>query len=333
MPWQQQQAQRSDSQDHQGKPHRGIRWPGAESSRARGRLRRPRIVRGTSRVGGHRSRARVRAGTVVRGNGSRSRGGSHGSAGSSEWVAGRNAVVVEALHADSRRHDGCNDDADRTRRSSKEALRIASARGLTMSCRCPVHRSTRQQAKRLTRVWRSRCRHMHAHPDDLVLAGDRGRAVAAAGSLPSSPTPGSSVLIVRSAAAFGVHGVVVPERRAAGMTASASGRPRRAPASRVPVARGRNAASSRRTRAAGCRWSGSTPAADMRIEDLETAVAHAHSFSSSARRARACLAWCVTPATPWYGSRHGRSGTESLNAAVAAGVALYEIARRRSMQP
>src|ERR671933_359740 len=58
----------------------------------------------------------------------------------------------------------------------------------------------------------------YAHPDDLVAKAEGQPLIAA---LDSVTDPRNLGAVVRSAAAFGAHGVVVPERRAAGMTASA----------------------------------------------------------------------------------------------------------------
>lgn len=57
--------------------------------------------------------------------------------------------------------------------------------------------------------------------------------------LDSVTDPRNLGAVVRSAAAFGAHGVVIPERRAAGMTASAW-KTSAGAAARVPVARATN---------------------------------------------------------------------------------------------
>ena len=79
----------------------------------------------------------------------------------------------------------------------------------------------------------------YAHPDDLVdLARDSGRPALLV-ALDGVTDPRNLGAVVRSAAAFDAHGVVVPQRRAVGMTASAW-RTSAGAAARIPVARAVN---------------------------------------------------------------------------------------------
>jgi len=264
-------------------------------------------------------------------SGSRSRGGSHGSAGSSEWVAGRNAVV-EALHADvpvTTMYVAAQTERDDR---LKEALRIASARGLTV---LQVPRSQIDQATGETAHQGVALKvppYAYAHPDDLVsLATEDGQSPLLV-ALDSITDPRNLGAIVRSAAAFGVHGVVVPERRAAGMTASAW-KTSAGSASRVPVARATNLTRQLKAyQSGGLSVVGLDAAADTGIEDLETAVATAPLVLVIGSEGKG-LSRLVRDTCDALVRIPMRSGTESLNAAVAAGVALYEIARRRSQQP
>ena len=82
-------------------------------------------------------------------------------------------------------------------------------------------------------------RYEYAHPDDLVGRGrDAGQAPLIV-ALDRVTDPRNLGAIVRSAAAFGAHGVVIPARRSAGVTAGAwkTSAGRAAP---VPVARAAN---------------------------------------------------------------------------------------------
>ena len=77
--------------------------------------------------------------------------------------------------------------------------------------------------------------------------------------------------MVRSAGAFGVHGVVVPERRAAGMTASAW-KTSAGAAARVPVARATNLTRQlKEYQEAGLMVAGLDAEGDVDIADLEIA--------------------------------------------------------------
>ena len=79
----------------------------------------------------------------------------------------------------------------------------------------------------------------YAHPDDLLArAADAGQLPLIA-ALDGVTDPRNLGAIVRSAAAFGAHGVVVPARRGAGVTAGAWKASAGALA-RVPVARAAN---------------------------------------------------------------------------------------------
>jgi 23S rRNA (guanosine2251-2'-O)-methyltransferase len=132
--------------------------------------------------------------------------------------------------------------------------------------------------------------------------------------------------VVRSAAAFGAHGVVVPERRAAGMTASAW-KTSAGAAARLRVARATN-----RTRtleayqAAGLFAVGLAADGGIEVAALEVAteplvlVIGSEGSGLSRLVAQTCDALVRIPMG---------GGTESLNAGVAAGIALYEIARKR----
>ncbi|MBA3417856.1 MAG: 23S rRNA (guanosine(2251)-2'-O)-methyltransferase RlmB [Geodermatophilaceae bacterium] len=167
----------------------------------------------------------------------------------------------------------------------------------------------------------------YAHPDD-VLAGaiDSGLApliVALDGVL----DPRNLGAVVRSAAAFGAHGVLIPERRAAGMTASAW-RTSAGAAARLPIGRATNLT---RTlvayRKAGLLVVGLDGHGATGLYDLPAAteplilVAGSEGKGMSRLVSEACDLTVAIPIT---------SGAESLNASVAVAVALGEIARRRS---
>src|SRR4051795_11817614 len=78
----------------------------------------------------------------------------------------------------------------------------------------------------------------YAHPDDLLEAAADTVQPALLAALDGVTDPRNLGAVVRSVSAFGGHGVVLPERRSAGMTASAwktsAGAAARVPVARVP---------------------------------------------------------------------------------------------------
>ncbi|MFC8401968.1 TrmH family RNA methyltransferase, partial [Streptomyces olivaceus] len=79
----------------------------------------------------------------------------------------------------------------------------------------------------------------YAHPEDLVAAAHDEGADPLIVALDGVTDPRNLGAVVRSVSAFGGHGVVVPERRAAGMTAGAW-KTSAGTAARTPVARATN---------------------------------------------------------------------------------------------
>jgi len=133
--------------------------------------------------------------------------------------------------------------------------------------------------------------------------------------------------VARSAAAFGAHGVVVPARRGAGVTAG-GWKASAGALARVPVARAVNLARALQSyRAAGVFVAGLDAAGDTPSRDLDLATAPLALVISSEGRglfrivAQSCDVLVRIPIA---------ARTESLNAGVAAGIALYEVAAIRS---
>lgn len=120
-------------------------------------------------------------------------------------------------------------------------------------------------------------------------------------ALDSVTDPRNLGAVVRSAAGFGAHGVVIPERRAAGMTASAW-KTSAGAAARVPVAQVVNL--TRQLRAyqeAGCMVIGLAADGEVTLPALD--LARDPWSWWSARRARASRAWSPRPATSSSRSR------------------------------
>ncbi len=132
--------------------------------------------------------------------------------------------------------------------------------------------------------------------------------------------------VLRSAGAFGVHGVVVTERRAAGVTASAW-KVSAGAAARVPVARVTNLVRAiGELRDAGCSIVGLDAGGTMPVAELHLATDPVVLVVGSEGKG---LGRLVRENCDVIASIPIASEVESLNAGVAAGIALYEVARLR----
>ncbi|MCA0335382.1 MAG: 23S rRNA (guanosine(2251)-2'-O)-methyltransferase RlmB [Actinobacteria bacterium] len=242
---------------------------------------------------------------------------------SSEMVAGRNAVV-EALRADipvtTMYVAGRVDADDRVR----EALKIAGERGI------PVLETPRGELDRLTdnAVHQGLAIQVppyeYAHPGDFVDPETPGIPLVVA--LDGITDPRNLGAIIRSVAAFGGHGVVVPARRSVGMTASAW-KTSAGAAARIPVAQVSNLNNALKDfKKAGFFVIGLDMDGDVELPDLELAseplviVVGSEGKGLSRLTSENCDQIVSIPM---------HAATESLNAGIAAGVTLYEVARRR----
>ena len=249
-----------------------------------------------------------------------------GSGDAPEFVAGRNPVVeslraavpAAALYVGTRvQHD----------ERISEAIKLAADRGVAVLEAGPAELD-RLTGGALHQGLALRVRpYDYAHPDDLLArAADAGQLPLIV-ALDGITDPRNLGAVARSAGAFGAHGVVVPSRRGAGVTAGAWKASAGALA-RVPVARAANLA---RTLAsyqdAGVFVAGLDASGDTPVRDLELATAPLVLVIGSEGRglsrivARSCDVLVRIPIA---------ARTESLNAGVAAGIALYEVAAIRS---
>lgn len=166
----------------------------------------------------------------------------------------------------------------------------------------------------------------YAHPDDLLArARDSGRPALIV-AVDGVTDPRNLGAIVRSAAAFGAHGVVVPERRAAGMTASAW-RTSAGTAARIRVARATNLVRTLGDYAEqGLMIAGLDADGTVDTDSFDLATSPLVLVIGSEGRGLARLTRTVCDITV---SIPMARQVESLNASVAAGVVLAEVARRR----
>ncbi|MFD4909276.1 23S rRNA (guanosine(2251)-2'-O)-methyltransferase RlmB [Kitasatospora purpeofusca] len=266
--------------------------------------------------------AKARAGMRRAGAGGR---GGRGGAGAAELVFGRNSVV-EALQggvpANALYIQQFIDSDDRVR----DAFKAANDRGI------PLMEAPRPQLDQMTGGMNHQGLvlqvppYEYAHPDDLLAgAADSGddALIVALDGVTDSRNLGA---VVRSAAAFGAHGVVIPERRAAGMTAGAW-KTSSGAAARLPVARATNLTRTLEAyQKAGLTVVGLAADGEAEIGDLEALTGPVVVVAGSEGKglSRLVSETCdVLVRIPMSGL------TESLNAGVAAGVVLYEAARLR----
>jgi 23S rRNA (guanosine2251-2'-O)-methyltransferase len=168
----------------------------------------------------------------------------------------------------------------------------------------------------------------YAHPDDLLATALDSSTEPLIVALDSVTDPRNLGAVVRSAAAFGAHGVLIPERRAAGMTAAAW-KTSAGAAARLPIARATNLNRTLRSYAdAGFTLVGLDGEADTEIAATEgitgplVLVVGSEGDGLSRLVREACDSLAAIPIS---------TTVESLNAGVAAGIALYEIARQRRL--
>jgi len=167
----------------------------------------------------------------------------------------------------------------------------------------------------------------YAEPDDLLDAAAAAGQPALVVALDGVTDPRNLGAVLRSAGAFGAHGVLLPERRAAGVTASAW-KVSAGAAARVPVARATNLARTlAEYRKAGVFVVGLDGHGDTTVGELPFAgdplvlVVGSEGKGLSRLVREQCDAIAAIPIA---------SAVESLNAGVAAGIALYEVARHRA---
>ncbi|OBF88023.1 23S rRNA (guanosine(2251)-2'-O)-methyltransferase RlmB [Mycobacterium sp. 852002-51163_SCH5372311] len=164
----------------------------------------------------------------------------------------------------------------------------------------------------------------YAHPDDLVATAlETPPALLVA--LDNISDPRNLGAIVRSVAAFGGHGVLIPQRRSASVTAVAW-RTSAGAAARIPVARATNLTRAlkdwgdRGLRVIGLDADGDTPLDELDGTDPLVLVVGSEGKGLSRLVRQNCDEVVSIPMA---------GHTESLNASVAAGVVLAEIARQR----
>jgi 23S rRNA (guanosine2251-2'-O)-methyltransferase len=241
-----------------------------------------------------------------------------------ELLVGRNPVV-EALRAHvpaTALYIALGIDMDER---VKEAVHVAGGRGIA------ILEVSRAELDRLTGGVLHQGIGLQVPPfayepfDDLLAAASEQVAPLLV-ALDGVTDPRNLGAVVRSAAAFGAHGVFLPERRAAGVTATAwrtsAGAAARLKLSRVVnLTRALKACQERGYTVIGLDADG-----ELSLYDLEAAVGPLVIVVGSEGRG---LSRLVGDTCDLHVAIPMASETESLNASVAAAVALAEVARRR----
>ncbi|MBM9458308.1 23S rRNA (guanosine(2251)-2'-O)-methyltransferase RlmB [Nocardioides sp. zg-536] len=257
------------------------------------------------------------------------RGGPKRRTGDAEWIAGRNPVLEALRERVPVTSVYVAEGAERDNRL-REIFRIAAENGVGLL------EVSRTELDRLTdgAVHQGLAARIppyeYAHPDDLLAAADEIGEAPLVVLLDSITDPRNLGAIVRSAAGFGAHGVVIPERRAASMTAAAW-KTSAGAAARCPVAQTVNL--TRQIKAyqdAGCFVLGLAADGDLTLPELVAdtdlvtgplvLVVGSEGDGLSRLVAENCDRLLSIPMA---------GVLESLNAGVAASVALYAVADAR----
>jgi len=248
-------------------------------------------------------------------------------AGDAEWIIGRNAVV-EALR------EGVPVNAVYVAEGAERDGRLREAFALAADLGVGLLEVPKPELDRLTgfnghQGLAARVpAYEYAHPADLLdRAADFGQDALIV-VVDHVTDPRNLGAIVRSAAAFGAHGVVIAERRAAGMTAAAW-KTSAGAAARIPVAQAVNVTRViKEYQDAGCQVVGLDMGGDLELTDIAdlaggplVVVVGAEGGGLSRLVAQTCDRIVSIPMA---------NAVESLNAGVAASVTLYAIAQARA---
>ena len=169
----------------------------------------------------------------------------------------------------------------------------------------------------------------YAHPGEVLTAAQDTGLPPLIVALDGVTDPRNLGAVIRSAAAFGAHGVVVPQRRSAGITAVAW-RTSAGTAAKLPVAKAVNLTRTLKDyKQAGLMVIGLDADSDITSDELELATGPLVVVVGSEGRG---LSRLVRETCDQTVSIPMSTDVESLNASVAAGVVLSEVARRRRIR-
>ena len=167
--------------------------------------------------------------------------------------------------------------------------------------------------------------YVYAHPDDLLRSASNESAPALLVALDNISDPRNLGAIVRSVSGFGGHGVLIPQRRSASVTAVAW-RTSAGAAARVSIARATNLTRTLKNwQDSGLQVIGLDADSDTTLDGLDGTGPMVLVVGSEGKG----LSRLVRETCDSVVSIPMAGPTESLNASVAAGVVLAEIARQR----
>jgi len=210
----------------------------------------------------------------------------------------------------------------------KEMLSIATHRGI------PVLEVTRQELDRMAGfdgvhqgVAIKVPAYEYAHPQDLLeQVIDRGETPLFV-ALDGITDPRNLGAIIRSTAAFGGHGIILPQRRSAGVN-SAAWKTSAGAAARLPVAMATNLTTQlKEFKKQGVFVIGLDGGGDVQLPELELADRPVVIVVGSEGKG---LSRLVTENCDQIVSIPISTATESLNAGIATSVALYQVATARA---
>ncbi|WP_199441078.1 23S rRNA (guanosine(2251)-2'-O)-methyltransferase RlmB [Umezawaea beigongshangensis] len=168
----------------------------------------------------------------------------------------------------------------------------------------------------------------YSHPSELLDVAREAGTPPLLVALDGVTDPRNLGAVIRSAAAFGAQGVLLPQRRSASMTAVAW-RSSAGTAARIPIAIATNLTRTLKEWAEqGLMIVGLDADGDVDIDGLELATGPLVVVVGSEGRG---LSRLVRETCDQTVSIPMSAGVESLNASVAAGVVLAEVARRRRL--
>ena len=165
----------------------------------------------------------------------------------------------------------------------------------------------------------------YAHPDDLIAAARAHQEPALLVALDNITDPRNLGAVIRSVAAFGGHGVVIPQRRSASVSAVAW-RTSAGAAARLPVARATNLTRTLKDwQTKGITIIGLDAGGDTTLDEFDGSGPVAIVVGSEGKG----LSRLVRETCDMILSIPMAGPVESLNASVAAGVVVADIARQR----